>query len=159
MSLGAWTANTLWLATVDGWQSGSIGLTAAELGGFLAARGAAWAMALDGGSSAAMVLDGTLVEKPVGSEESLIAVNLTVALVGFARPRKLGLVYGPDATLKMKSGRVRLPDVTFVSREDLPGGVVPNPTFLDALYTYAWFVTFGISFTVYLMLTRRDRSA
>src|SRR4051794_18297214 len=72
------------------------------------------------------LIDGTLVEKPVGSEESLIAVNLTVALVSFTRPRKLGVVYGPDATLKMKSGRVRLPDVTFVSREDLPGGVVPK---------------------------------
>src|SRR3954449_8787620 len=35
------------------------------------------------------LIDGTLVEKPVGSEESLIAVNLTVALVSFTRPRKL----------------------------------------------------------------------
>lgn len=72
------------------------------------------------------LIDGTLVEKPVGSEESLIAVNLSTALVMFAKPRKLGVVYGPDATLKMKSGRVRLPDVTFVHRDDLPDGVVPR---------------------------------
>jgi Uma2 family endonuclease len=72
------------------------------------------------------LIDGTLVEKPVGSTESLIALNLAFALMSFVRPRKLGVVYGPDATLKMKSGRVRLPDVTFVSREDLPGGVVPK---------------------------------
>lgn len=72
------------------------------------------------------LLDGTLVEKPGGSHESLIAVNLTFALGSFTRPRKLGVVYGPDATLKMKSGRVRLPDVTFVSRDDLPGGIVPK---------------------------------
>ena len=34
-----------------------------------------------------------------------------------------------------------------------PGGQVANPTFLDALYTYAWFVTFGLSFLVYYVLT------
>jgi Uma2 family endonuclease len=72
------------------------------------------------------LIDGTLVEKPVGSKESLIALNLAVALVNFVRPRKPGVVYGPDATLKMKSGRVRLPDVTFVSRDDLPGGAPPE---------------------------------
>jgi NCS1 family nucleobase:cation symporter-1 len=34
-----------------------------------------------------------------------------------------------------------------------PGGQVASPTFLDTLYTYAWFVTFGISFLLYLALT------
>ncbi len=78
------------------------------------------------GDSLVELIDGTLVEKPVGSKESLIALNLAVALVNFVRPRKLGVVYGPDATLKMKSGRVRLPAVTFVSRDDLPGGAAPE---------------------------------
>jgi NCS1 family nucleobase:cation symporter-1 len=36
-----------------------------------------------------------------------------------------------------------------------PGGQVPNPTILDSLYTYAWFVTFGLSFALYLILARR----
>jgi NCS1 family nucleobase:cation symporter-1 len=36
-----------------------------------------------------------------------------------------------------------------------PGGQVANPTFLDSLYTYAWFVTFGLSFTIYLLLAKR----
>ena len=36
-----------------------------------------------------------------------------------------------------------------------PGGQVANPTFLDSLYTYAWFVTFGLSFALYLVLTPR----
>jgi cytosine/uracil/thiamine/allantoin permease len=36
-----------------------------------------------------------------------------------------------------------------------PGGQVPNPTFLDSLYTYAWFVTFGLSFVLYLSLMGR----
>jgi NCS1 family nucleobase:cation symporter-1 len=32
-----------------------------------------------------------------------------------------------------------------------PGGQVANPTFLDSLYTYAWFVTFSLSFVLYLL--------
>ncbi|MEW6729991.1 MAG: NCS1 family nucleobase:cation symporter-1 [Acidobacteriota bacterium] len=32
------------------------------------------------------------------------------------------------------------------------GGRVPNPNILDHLYTYAWFVTFGLSFILYLIL-------
>jgi NCS1 family nucleobase:cation symporter-1 len=36
-----------------------------------------------------------------------------------------------------------------------PGGQVANPTFLDSLYTYAWFVTFGLSFVLYLLLAPR----
>jgi NCS1 family nucleobase:cation symporter-1 len=36
-----------------------------------------------------------------------------------------------------------------------PGGQVANPSLLDALYTYAWFVTFGLSFVLYLAFSRR----
>jgi nucleobase:cation symporter-1, NCS1 family len=35
-----------------------------------------------------------------------------------------------------------------------PGGQVANPTIVDSLYTYAWFVTFGLSFVIYLVLMR-----
>ena len=35
-----------------------------------------------------------------------------------------------------------------------PGGVVANPNVLDTLYTYAWFVTFGLSFALYLAFSR-----
>ena len=40
-----------------------------------------------------------------------------------------------------------------------PGGQVANPTFLDTLYTYAWFVTFLLSAAIYLTLMRgRERA-
>ena len=39
-----------------------------------------------------------------------------------------------------------------------PGGIVPDPTFFDHLYTYAWFVTFGLSAVIYLALMRNRRS-
>jgi nucleobase:cation symporter-1, NCS1 family len=42
----------------------------------------------------------------------------------------------------------------FVHAAMTPGGNVPNPGFLDQLYQYAWFVTFALSFVVYLALMR-----
>ncbi|MEQ1756987.1 MAG: NCS1 family nucleobase:cation symporter-1 [Vicinamibacterales bacterium] len=33
-----------------------------------------------------------------------------------------------------------------------PGGTVADPTIFDTIYTYAWFVTFGLSFVIYLAL-------
>jgi NCS1 family nucleobase:cation symporter-1 len=43
----------------------------------------------------------------------------------------------------------------FIRAATTPGGVIAQPTFLDQLYTYAWFVTFGLSFVLYLLLARR----
>ncbi len=67
------------------------------------------------------LIDGTLVEKPVGWEEALIAMDLGTDLNVYVRSRNLGVVSGPDSTLRMaSSGRIRLPDVSFVSLERLP---------------------------------------
>jgi NCS1 family nucleobase:cation symporter-1 len=38
-----------------------------------------------------------------------------------------------------------------------PGGQVADPTWLDTLYTYAWFVTFALSFVLYLAQARSAR--
>jgi NCS1 family nucleobase:cation symporter-1 len=46
----------------------------------------------------------------------------------------------------------------FIRAATTPGGQIANPTIFDHLYTYAWFVTFIISFAVYLVLMR-SRSA
>ena len=40
----------------------------------------------------------------------------------------------------------------FIRAATTPGGVVQNPGFFDHLYTYAWFVTFALSFLLYLLL-------
>jgi NCS1 family nucleobase:cation symporter-1 len=44
----------------------------------------------------------------------------------------------------------------FIRAATTPGGIVANPTLTDHLYTYAWFVTFIASFTLYLILTRNN---
>jgi NCS1 family nucleobase:cation symporter-1 len=43
----------------------------------------------------------------------------------------------------------------FVRAATTPGGQVSDPTLLDSLYTYAWFVTFGLSFALYLIVSGR----
>ena len=45
----------------------------------------------------------------------------------------------------------------FVRAAMTPGGQVSNPTLLDHLYTYAWFVTFALSFVLYLALMSRSK--
>jgi NCS1 family nucleobase:cation symporter-1 len=40
----------------------------------------------------------------------------------------------------------------FLRAATTAGGQVASPTFWDSLYTYAWFVTFGLSFTLYLLM-------
>jgi NCS1 family nucleobase:cation symporter-1 len=42
----------------------------------------------------------------------------------------------------------------FVRAATTPGGQVADPNFFDTLYTYAWFVTFGLSFVLYLAFSR-----
>jgi nucleobase:cation symporter-1, NCS1 family len=44
----------------------------------------------------------------------------------------------------------------FLRAATTPGGQVADPGILDTLYIYAWFVTFGIAFLVYLILTKTN---
>ncbi len=44
----------------------------------------------------------------------------------------------------------------FLRAATTPGGQVADPNFFDTLYTYAWFVTFGIAFVVYYLLMIRE---
>ena len=65
------------------------------------------------------LVDGTLVEKPTGWEESAIAGFIIQALLNFVRPRKLGNVLPPDGMLQLVPGLVRIPDVSFLARGKL----------------------------------------
>src|SRR5438094_368434 len=66
------------------------------------------------------LINGTLVEKPMGFAESMLAAALIEILRRFVRPNKLGIITAPDATMRLKSGLVRLPDVAFISFDRLP---------------------------------------
>ena len=45
----------------------------------------------------------------------------------------------------------------FIRAAITPGGQVLSPNALDWIYNYAWFVTFGLSFALYLLVTPRLR--
>lgn len=45
----------------------------------------------------------------------------------------------------------------FIRAASTPGGQVSNPTFLDHLYTYAWFVTFALGFVIYYALMKGSK--
>jgi len=74
------------------------------------------------------LVDQTLVEKPVGYWEGIIAANLIALLTAYVNPRDLGAVSGADSTMRMKSGRIRLPDVSFVCKTRLPTTLDPVPS-------------------------------
>lgn len=62
------------------------------------------------------LVDGTLVEKPVGWEESAIAILIARLLGNFVQPRRLGTVLGADGMLRLVPGLMRAPDVSFFAR-------------------------------------------
>jgi len=72
------------------------------------------------------LVEGTLVEKAMGFEESEIAVTIIILVGTFVRRHKLGIVAGPDSTIRLFSGLVRIPDVSFISGDRLPGRKRPK---------------------------------
>jgi Uma2 family endonuclease len=72
------------------------------------------------------LIDGTLVEKAVGIQESILALALGGILRAFVVARNLGLVTGPDLAVRLFSGLVRIPDVAFISWDRCPGRRVPT---------------------------------
>jgi len=44
----------------------------------------------------------------------------------------------------------------FLRAVTTPGGAVADPNIFDRIYSYAWFVTFALSFLIYWMLMKGD---
>jgi Uma2 family endonuclease len=72
------------------------------------------------------LIDGVLVEKTVGYLESLLAVAVTAALREFVRSQNLGIVLGPDGTIKILPRQVRAPDASFIGWSRFPEGKLPK---------------------------------
>lgn len=72
------------------------------------------------------LVDGILVEKTVGYDESFIAGEILTLLKIFVKRHALGLVAGEGGMLKFDVDLVRIPDVSFVSWQRVPGGRFPR---------------------------------
>lgn len=113
--------NTMWLVVVDGWQNGSLGMTAAELAAFLQARGAYMAMALDGGSSSTLVMDGALASSPSDGVERSVANHIGIKYGALPKGELYGLICkhsvvgcGGDSSRWIVGAKVTLDDGRFV---------------------------------------------
>ena len=65
------------------------------------------------------LIDGTLVEKPMGVPESFLASLLIQFLGPFVRQHRLGVTTAADGMYRMSQGNVREPDVSFTQRSRL----------------------------------------
>ena len=77
------------------------------------------------------LVDGVLVEKTIGYYESYIAATLIRLLGNFVVAHDLGIVAGADGMMRLAPGLVRIPDVSFVSWEKLPGRRPPRQAIPD----------------------------
>jgi Uma2 family endonuclease len=59
--------------------------------------------------------DGVLVEKPIGSYESVVAAAIIVRMGAFVEAHNLGRVLAPDGIVRMLPGQIRAADVAFAS--------------------------------------------
>jgi Uma2 family endonuclease len=71
------------------------------------------------------LVDGVLVDKPLGFPESVVAVQMVHPLYQHIAEHDLGILAGAAGPLRLRPGLVRIPDVSFVSWDQLPRRKVP----------------------------------
>ncbi len=72
------------------------------------------------------LVEGVLVEKVMGYNESSLTIYLASLLAAFVIPHNLGIVTGADGTLELAADLVRIPDIAFTSWGRLPGRKRPT---------------------------------
>lgn len=82
----------------------------------------------DRGYRVCELVDGVLVGKTMGAEESILASLLGHFLIAFAKKRDLGAVLGEAGFLELQPGLIRAADVSFISWDRLPGARWPKAT-------------------------------
>jgi Uma2 family endonuclease len=72
------------------------------------------------------LVDGVLVEKPVGTPESFIGGRLFSTIDHFVNEHELGVALPGDGPLRLSEDSVRYPDVSFIPWDGLPEGELPD---------------------------------
>lgn len=72
------------------------------------------------------LVEGVLVEKSMGTHESLLAGLILHHLWAYLDENDLGTALGADGMVRLMSGLVRIPDVSFIRWESLPGEELPD---------------------------------
>jgi Uma2 family endonuclease len=71
------------------------------------------------------LVDGVLVEKPLGYYESRLAAILISLIEKFVEQHDLGIVLGEAGTLRILGDQIRVPDVAFLSWRHFPNRLLP----------------------------------
>ncbi|MSU79186.1 MAG: Uma2 family endonuclease [Gemmataceae bacterium] len=79
------------------------------------------------------LIDGILVEKPMGFWESTLASVMVQHIWNYLDENDLGIAYSPDAPIRVKPGRIRFPDTGFISWDRLPDLDVPENWAIDVM--------------------------
>lgn len=77
------------------------------------------------------LVDGTLVEKAMGWQESLLAGVIMQWLNNYLDQHRIGVATDPDGMTRLFSDTVRGPDVAFVAWTRLPDGRIPTAPIPD----------------------------
>jgi Uma2 family endonuclease len=77
------------------------------------------------------LVDGTLVEKAMGFEESRLAGRLMYLVSAYLEQNDHGICVGADGMMRIASGLVRIPDLSFISWDKLPGRESPQEPIPD----------------------------
>lgn len=86
------------------------------------------ARANDHGDTLVELVDGTLVEKAMGYESSVVGVAIAMLMGPFVRKHRLGVLSGSDGFFRLPS-TTRGPDLAFVSTDRLPSGAFPRDAY------------------------------
>ncbi len=77
------------------------------------------------------LIDGTLVEKAMGWQESQLAVWIATLLNNYVQPKNLGMVLGSDGMFRLQPQQIRIPDVAFISKQRYAGRTLQPGAFWE----------------------------
>lgn len=75
------------------------------------------------------LVDGRMLEKPMGAESDWIGARLTRVLGNHVEEHQAGEVFGPTTGYQCfpdDRRKVRKPDISFIAKGKLPGGAIPK---------------------------------
>jgi Uma2 family endonuclease len=72
------------------------------------------------------LIDGVLVEKPMGIREGIFGSWISRCLWNFVTEHDLGVVFGADSPIRFRLGLVRYPDVGFIAWDRIPDEELPE---------------------------------
>ena len=77
------------------------------------------------------LVDGVLVEKAMGATEALLASYIVHFFWDYLKNHDRGVALGADGMLRLRPRLVRIPDVSFISWDQIPSGEFPSKPIPD----------------------------